>query len=93
MRITKSDLETGVARLNHLAGTPKEPYSKGEDGHYHPNALCYHLSGAYGGYQVQQICTQGTGVHTPITAGHVTKRECYDTLHAFINGMEAAHAA
>ena len=87
-RITKKDLENGIARLNRLAGTPPEPYTKHANGKWSPNAGNYHLSGAYGGYQVMQMVESG-GCSCPIGAGHVPKRECYETLHAFIKGIEA----
>jgi hypothetical protein len=89
-RITVKDLENGIGRLNRLAGTPQTPYTKNKAGKFIANAGNYHLSGAYGGYMVQQMCNEGTGCTTPITADHVPKRECYETLHAFINGFEAS---
>lgn len=89
MRISKHDLDMMVNRLNITAGTPTEPWYRDESGKLKPNAFCYHLSGAYGGYQVQQMCKEGSGVTTPITGGHVTKRECYETLYAFIKGIES----
>ena len=91
MRISKHDLDMMVDRLNIAAGTPRETWSRDENGKLKPNAFNYHLSGAYGGYQVQQICTEGSGTSNPITGGHVTKRECYDTLYAFIKGVESVH--
>jgi len=91
MRITKYDLQAGIDRLNVLAGTPATPYTKNADGTYTPNAFCYHLSGAYGGYQVQQMYKEGTGITAPITEGHVTKRECYDTLQAYTKGFESGY--
>ena len=88
MTITVKHLETLVARLNEVAGTPETPYTKNTNGTFTPNAFCYHLSGAYGGHMVVQMCEGSTGVTTPITSGHVTKRECYETLYAFIRGFE-----
>lgn len=88
MRITIKDLEVGIDRLNRTAGTPDTPYTKTKDGKFKPNAGNYHLSGAYGGYQVTQMVESG-GCCCPIGGGHVSKRECYETLHAFIKGIEA----
>ena len=87
MRITIKDLEGAVDRLNRVSGTPETPYTKTKDGKYKPNPGNFHLSGAYGGYQVMQMCESG-GASCPIGAGHVPKRECYETLHAFIKGVE-----
>jgi len=89
-RITIKDLENGIARLNRLAGTPETPYTKHANGKWTPNPGNYHLSGAYSGYQVMQMVNEGSGASCPIGAGHVPKRECYETLHAFINGFEAS---
>ena len=45
-RITMSDLDSVVARINRVAGTPSQPYAKQSDGKFAPQANCYHLSGA-----------------------------------------------
>ena len=89
-RISIRDLEGSVKRLNQLTGNPETPYTRGEDGSFTANIGNYHLSQAYGGCMVQQMLTDGGGVTTPITCGHVPKRECYDTLRAFIDGYERA---
>jgi len=91
-RITVKDLENGIDRLNRIAGTPATPYTKTAKGKFKANAGNYHLSGAYGGYQVMQMVKSG-GCSCPIGAGHVPKRECYETLHAYINGFEASKEA
>jgi hypothetical protein len=89
-RITLQDIENGLSRLNHMAGTPQTPYTKNADGKFKANIGNYHLSQAYGGCCVHQMLSDGGGITTPITHGHVPKRECYETLHAFINGFEAS---
>jgi hypothetical protein len=91
-RITEKQLEALVLQLNQLAGTPTAPYTKGEDGKYTPNAHCYHLSHAYGGVMVQQMCDTGTGVRhvSGLPSGHGTKRELYNALRAYIAGMREA---
>lgn len=89
-RITIKDLRPAVERLNRMTGNPTEPYTRKDDGSFVCNIGNYHLSQAYGGYQVQQMLTDGGGVTTPITCGHVPARECYETLHAFIRGYEQA---
>ena len=88
MKITVKDLEAQITRLNEVAGTPETPYTKNANGTFTPNAFCYHLSGAYGGYMIKQMCEGSTGSTPPITNGHVTKRECYVTLCAFIQGFK-----
>lgn len=85
MRITEKDLQATVDRINRTAGTPEMPYSKRTD-KMEPNAKCYHLSFAYGGVALHQMCDEGTGVHD-ILNGHKTKRELYNEMHAFLKGM------
>ncbi len=88
-RITvKRHLEPMVARLNHLTGNPLTPWTRNGNGTITANIGNYHLSQAYGGCQVQQMLGEGGGVTCPLTSGHVPKRVCYDTLHAFIRGIE-----
>ena len=88
MRITNKDIEKRVLTLNDLAGTPKEPYAK-IDGKFEPQAKCYHLSFAYGGVALHQMCDEGSGVRD-IFGGHMPKRELYERLNAFINGFGSA---
>lgn len=86
-RITMKDLESTVYRINHLTGMPCQPYIDGK-----PQAGCFHLSGAYGGWQLHRMSmTPGcTGVSTPLYTGYCSKRELYDAMHSFISGLEFA---
>ena len=85
-RITKQQLEALTKWINELTGNPVTPYAKDKDGKYKPQANCYHLSGAYGGYALHQMCETGSGVHD-IFGGHMPKRELYNKMHAFIKGI------
>ena len=88
-RISLKQLNAVIDYLNDVAGTPTEPYSKTKDGQYKPNAYCYHLSSAYGGWQLAQMSgTDGcSGISHPLNAGFVSKRRCFDSIHHFIKGM------
>ena len=86
-RITKSDLEHVVRAINSITDSPLEPYTDGK-----PNAHCYHLSGAYGGYGLHRMCSSGTGIHD-ILGGHMPKRELYERMQAFKYGLMAAKDA
>lgn len=89
-RITMKDLNAVVGRINQLQGTPNAPYAfNSNTGRHEPQARCYHLSGAYGGYALEQMCDTGTGVRT-IIGGYMPKRDLYERMHAFIRGLEAA---
>lgn len=48
----------------------------------------YTLAGAYGGWQLQQIVNEGGGVRA-ITSGYLSKREVYNLIHAYREGMAA----
>ena len=88
-RITRKDLDNVVRRLNTIAGTPQEPYIKDEAGKFKPQANCYLIGGAYGGWHLEQMSSiEGcTGIRTPISMGYVSKRECYNAIQAYISGI------
>lgn len=85
-RINMKQLEKVVWLLNDIAGTPQEQYTRGKDGKLTPNANCYHLSGAYGGWQLNQMC-QGGGTRNVLHAGHQSKRVTYDLIHAYMSAL------
>jgi len=91
-RISLKQLNAAIDHLNNIAGTPTEPYTKGEDGKYKPNANCYHLDGAYGGWQLAQMSGKDgcTGSGHPLNTGYVSKRDCFHSIHHFISGMLVA---
>jgi hypothetical protein len=89
-RMTVKCLEAKVAIINDMTDSPPEPYAK-VDGKYAAQVGCYHLNGAYGGYELQRIMSDGGGVTCPLHTGHVPKRELAAALDAFIAGLR--HAA
>lgn len=91
MRITTKDLEAVCKRINSIMRTPEAPYKRIGD-NIEPQANCYHLDGAYGGYALHKMSsTQGcTGV-SDIFGGHYPKAELYSKMQAFIAGVYAAH--
>ncbi len=89
-RITKDNLQNLCTTINRAAGTPLAPYTKHGDT-FTPNANCYHLDGAYGGWGLVQMCEKGTGVRDVI-GGHMPKRELYDKMQVFLAGMRAKTA-
>lgn len=91
-RITDKMIKSKLTYLNEITGNPVEPYAKDESGQYKAQIGCYHLSGAYGGVCVHQMCTDGGGVNTVngLPGYHTTKRQTYDALCAYIAGIEAA---
>lgn len=89
-RITEKHLDGLVSRLNRLMGMPQEPYSKQADGSIKPNAGSYHISHAYGGVCLHRMSMQEgcTGVTNPLNTGHITKRDLYERIYAYIRGIE-----
>ena len=89
-RITQRDLESTVARINRLTDSPMEyakPFSK--DVPFCSNVGNYHIDQAYGGVQLVRIVNTGGGISNVLGCGHVTKRELYERMHAFILGIES----
>ena len=83
-RITESDLQAKVNRLNRITNSPAAPYTDGK-----ANVGCYHLSHAYGGVCLHRMYNDGGGVSSPLSTGHVTKRELAGLLSAYIAGIES----
>jgi len=90
MRITVKHLRPLVDRLNRTAGTPFEPWSRGDDGKHRSNIGNFHLSSAYGGYSLHQMANECGGVHDVFSVGHIPARALYDQIHAFLRGIEYA---
>lgn len=88
-RITQRDLDGTVARLNTALDRPAESWVKGDDGRYHANIGNLHLDGAYGGWELHEMVTDGGGIHVLSSGGHVSKRELYQQLHAMLNVVYA----
>lgn len=82
-RITQSDLNTILARINERAGHGSNPDYK--------TIGAYVLSYAYGGVKLEQITNECGGVCTISTGGYGTKRELYNQMQAFLRGMESAN--
>jgi hypothetical protein len=83
-RITEAHLQAKVNRLNKITGSPVEPYTDGK-----ANIGNYHLSHAYGGVCLHRMYNDGGAVSSPLSTGHVSKRELAGLLDAFIAGIES----
>jgi len=87
-RITESQLQAVVDRLNRITGSPMAPYADGK-----AQIGNYHLSHAYGGVCLHRMHNEGGGVSCPIIGGHVPKRELYGLMQAYISGLTANQEA
>lgn len=92
MIITIKDLERSIETINKLTNNKLEPYTRQSNGATKCNIGNYHLSGAYGGYNMLQISNSSGGCSEPIGSGHVPKRELYIQLRAFIAGLHVGGA-
>lgn len=87
-RITTKHLDALTARLNRITGSPTTYATRTTDGALRCNVGNFHISHAYGGVSLHRTCNPFGGVTTPIGGGHVSKRELYERIHAFIAGLE-----
>jgi len=88
-RITERDLQALVDRINRATNSPMESWARTKAGKYSANIGNYHLSGAYGGYELHRMFNAGGGVTNPLNTGHIPKRELYYILRAFLTGIGA----
>lgn len=85
MRITKKQLQAQINRLNDLTGNKREPIN--DDRSWNIGTYC--LSGAHGGWQLQQVCNDSGGVKLPLgNTGHIKARELSMMIAAFERGIE-----
>lgn len=85
-RITEIMLQEKVDYLNKITGNPSTPWDVTENGPC-ANIGNYHLSFAYGGVGLQRMDNEGGGVHEMFGGGHGPKRELWDKLCAYIDGI------
>lgn len=84
-RITEKHLQSVVDRLNTITGSPMKTYIDGK-----AQIGNYHLSHAYGGVCLNRMHNECGGVSSPLSIGHVSKRELAGLLHAFIAGINTS---
>ena len=86
-RITEKQLQAVVDRINRITNSPAEPYINGK-----AQVGSYHISYAYGGVCLHRIANEGGGVSSPLSSGHVPKRELYNLMQSFISGLNEVAA-
>ena len=84
-RISIKDLRILVDRLNHVTGSPMQPWENGK-----ANIGNYHLYEAYGSIGLHRMFNEGGGVTTVFHLG--TKRELYLQMHSFLAGLQEGKA-
>jgi hypothetical protein len=83
-RITEKQLQAVIDRLNRITNSPAAPYIDGK-----AQVGNYHLSHAYGGVCLHRMHNENGGVSSPLSVGHVSKRELAGLLYAFIAGINS----
>ena len=85
------ELKALCNRINQITGSPLTSHTvrvRGDKAkRYEANIGNYHLEWSYGGVRLVRITSLGGGI-TAVT-GLSTRRDCYDQIHAFIQGLEA----
>jgi hypothetical protein len=98
-RITDKHLKAVVDRINTLTGSPMKPYAasgpmRAGSGHQMVAQIGnYHLDGAYGGVSLCRTVNENGGVSDIFNVGHVSKRQLYELMQAYIRGFEAGRGA
>ena len=90
MRTTTKHIESLIKQLNELTHKPIATnyfLTTNEGRKLYWNIGNYHLISAYGGYDLAQVVNEGGGIHKPLYGGMVSKRELYNKLSAYINGV------
>ena len=87
--VTIKFLKAQVEHLNREMNLPLVPYIR-EGDKLVAQIGNYHLSGAYGGYALNKMVTDGGGISSVFRCGHVTKRDLSARISAMIAGINAA---
>ena len=90
MKVTIADLERKITLLNEVTNNPEKPYIFKDDRSI-AQIGNYHLAGAYGGYQLHQMC-EGGGVRDVLYSGYTTKKDLYYLISAYIQGIETGRS-
>jgi hypothetical protein len=86
--ITITFLRAQVKRLNIETMNPIAPYVR-EGEKSVAQIGNYHLSGAYGGYSLHRIETDGGGISDVFGCGHISKRDLSARISAMRVGIDA----
>lgn len=80
-------LKAKIAYLNEITNSPIKPYEN-VNGKLKANIGNFHLYQAYGAYSLHRMVNEGGGISDSYVYGLHTKRELFNRLNAFINGLE-----
>jgi hypothetical protein len=89
-RITKTDLQNLINRLNIITGSPADTLVPRADGSYMHNVGNYHVSRAYGRSALHRVVNEAGGCTDVLGAGHIPNRDLYQRIDAYMRGMADA---
>jgi hypothetical protein len=89
-RVTLNQLQAVIDRINRETDSPMQPYAPDADGRQRAQIGNFHLSRAYGGFALHRMVTEGGGVSSPLSTGHIPARELLGRMHAYLTGIYAA---
>jgi len=81
-RISKSELDALVRRINELKNNHPMPYDT-ETRRWLVGAV--YIQGAYGGFALEEVATDSGGTRN-VFGGYRPKRELYQLMHAYLKG-------
>ena len=87
-RITQRYLDSLCERINVAQQTPPITYKR-IDGTLVGQVGNFHISGAYGGVCLHQITTASGGARDVFSCGHITKRDLYNRMRAYLVACES----
>ena len=91
-RVTIADLEAVCRRINRTVnGTDETPvWTMDDTCRKSPvaNIGVFYLDGAYGGYALYRIMSEGGGVTDVLGTGHTTKRGLQARMFSFLEGID-----
>ena len=79
--IKLKDLNDLIKNLNDYHGEFPRPWDQ-QGGQMVANVGNYHLSRAYGGFNVNQMANERGGCSEPAGHGHVSKKECFARIRS-----------
>ena len=87
-RTTRKQLEFLCDRINAAQQTSPITYKR-IDGNLVGQIGNYHISGAYGGVCLHQIANESGGARDVFSCGHITKRDLYNRMSAYLVACES----
>ena len=85
-RTTRAHLDAKADTINRMTNSPVES-SRMVDGKRFSNIGHYHISGAYNGYCLHRMATEGGGVSDVFDCGHIPARQLAGLMSAYMAGL------